>query len=612
LIIKISVMNKYSKLVLFSMMLSVNFLLAQTNRNSFDDASKTVISQEKSNFVENQNYLKSSSSFKNYVQFYADSLSGFDEVGSTQLLMERKFFGAEFTYGMNQLKRQYINQKYQIGSFAPASQQGNSSQPASAGFKPGGGTIINTAPCVNEDFEASAPGQYTTFNGIAGWTLASGSNGFPNGGACVTPAFGTNGSPECWVITTPVADPYLGTLPASPLGGTKVLKLNNSGPGVLITQIRQTFPVTAANSLFQFAYAGAWDGSGHACCDQPFFKVDLYNCAGAPLPCSSISLTPSGSGCTSGVPGYSVTSSLISWTNWTVKYIDLSPYIGSCVTIKVTNGDCNGGAHFGYAFFDAKCGGQLVGTGLGGNAGNITGPVSFCAGSNAAGIVAPLGYASYSWAGPPGVTYTPNPPTAPNITVSPVTVGQVFTVTMVSASGCTFTAKDTIKYSSVYISNITTASTCPNGASGSATVYASGSSSGITYTYTSITTPSLNLSASTGSVVTNLPPGTYSVVVAGGGGSCGTASYSFQIGVSPPNFFNYTKPFCGNTAFLTTAGGTNYQWYSNLNPIPPPNGTASSLTITPAFNNSVYYLSYITSSNTPCSLRFQEMYQCQR
>ncbi|MGZ3899530.1 MAG: hypothetical protein ACXVNQ_04100, partial [Bacteroidia bacterium] len=589
-------MNKLSRILPILLF----FLVSQSvNGQIFDDASRSVASREKANFIESQQYLKPASEFKNYVQFYSDSLKGFDEVGATQLLMEHHFIGQEFTHGMNEMKRRFINSKYKIGEFNP-----NAGIPSTANQKPGGGNIINTPACQNEDFESSAPGQYSTFNGITGWTLGNGSNGFPNGGACFTPTYAGNGSPECWVITTPVADPYLGTLPTSPLGGTRVVKLNNNSPGVLITQLWRTIPVTNANTLFQFAYAGAWDGSGHACCDQPFFKVDLYNCAGAPLPCSSISLTPSGSGCQSGVTGYSVTSSLISWTNWTVKYIDLTPYIGSCVTIKVTNGDCNGGAHFGYAYFDAKCGGQIIGSGMGGNAGNIAGPVSFCAGSNAASIVAPLGYASYSWAGPPGVTYTPNPPTAPTITVSPVTVGQVFTVTMVSASGCTFTAKDTIKYSSVYISAINTVSTCPGGASGAATVFASGSSAGYSYTYTSVTNPTLNLSANTSSIAANLPPGTYSVIVAGGGGSCGVASYSFQIGVSPPNFFNVPKPFCGNTAYLTTPGGSNFQWYNNTIPIPAPVGTAPGLTISPAFNNSIYYLSYTTPQGCKDSIKY--------
>ncbi|MEO6305694.1 MAG: hypothetical protein ABIP51_21265, partial [Bacteroidia bacterium] len=506
---------KNLKLALFVLSALSLSLKAQTNKSvSNAQSSGEVVTDVKKGFVESQGYLNSNaSSFKNYVHFYADSLKGFDENTLKAQLLGRGFFGAEYMYVMNLKKREYINQKYNIGV-----------DPNAIGNKPiGGNNSVNSAPCVNEDFESTPVGSYPN-NGaaVAGWTIGSGSNGFPNGGACVTPTYGANGSPEFSVVATPIASVlYLGSLPNSPLGGNRVIRMGDTNPGVLINQIKQTFPVTAANTLFQFAYAGSWDGSGHACCDQPFFKVDLYNCLGVQLPCSSVSLTPSGSGCTSGVPGYTVDpTTLVSWTNWAVKYIDLTPYIGTCVTIKVTSGDCNGGAHHGCAYFDARCGGNQVGSGLGGNGGPIGGPVSFCFGSNIASIVAPLGYATYQWAGPVGVTYTPTAANAPNVTVQPVVAGQVFTVTMVSASGCTFTAKDTIKVSTVYINGIATASTCPGGASGAATVYASGSSAQITYTYTSITNPTLNLTAFTGSLITSLPPGTYSIAVQGGGGSC--------------------------------------------------------------------------------------------
>lgn len=598
-------MKKLFKAALF-LSLTINLSVsAQTNKsvgnNSNTQTQGEVVTDVKKGFVENQDYLNSASSFKNYVHFYADSLKGFDENTLKAQLLGRGFYGAEFMYVMNTQKREFINQKYKIGSYAAP-------DPSSFGNKPpGSGTnSVLVAPCVNEDFESTPVGVYNTGLAVTGWTIGSGNNGFPNGGACVTPNYGANGSPEFSVVATPVLGvQYLGTLPHSPLGGTRVIRMGNTNPGVLINQIRQTFPVTSANTLFQFAYAGSWDGSGHACCDQPFFKVDLYNCAGVPLPCSSISLTPSGSGCTSGVPGYTVDpTTMVSWTNWVVKYIDLTPYIGSCVTIKVTSGDCNGGAHHGSCFFDSKCGGNLVGSGLGGNGGPVGGPVSFCFGSNVASIVAPLGYATYQWTGPAAVQYTPTLANAPTITVSPVSAGQVFTVTMVSASGCTFTAIDTIKVSSVYINGIATGSTCPGGASGAATVFASGSSSQITYTYTSISNPTLNLTASTASVINNLPPGSYSIAVQGGGGSCGTATSTFVIGTSPPNLFQFTKPFCGTQAYLTTVGGTNFQWYNNLTPIPAPLGTAPNYTVNNPLNGAVYWLSYTTPQGCKDSVKY--------
>src|SRR5690606_30423771 len=119
-------------------------------------------------------------------------------------------------------------------------------------------------------------------------------------------------------------------------------RLNNYGAGssnYSMTRITQTFPVTSANTLFQFAYAGYWEdgGGGHFCCpqsyDQPGVNVQMYDCNNTILSCSNLSLSP-GSGCQSSGVTFTTTS-LASWTNWQVKYIDLTPYIGSCVTIEI-------------------------------------------------------------------------------------------------------------------------------------------------------------------------------------------------------------------------------------------------------------------------------------
>jgi gliding motility-associated-like protein len=583
-------------LSLFSM--SIN---AQINKQQSEKSNEVIIAGIKADFVQSQQYLNPSSSFKSVLSFNTDSLAGFDEAASKVRLLSSYFYGAEFTHAMNTLKRQYIINKYNLyGSISNNNSNNNSSNK-----QIGGPNNVFTAPCVNEDFEATAPGQYLGANSVNGWTVMSTNNGFP-GAACTTPLNGAAGSPEFWIVSTPLLDPNIGTLPNSPLGGTRVAKLQDNNMGSLVTQIRQTFPVTAANSLYQYAYAGAWDGSGHSCCDQPGLKIDLFDCAGLPLGCSSISLTPTGPNCAIGVPGYTVDPITgFSWTNWTVKYVDLTPYIGTCVTIRVTNCDCNGGAHFGYTYFDSKCGGNIVGNPVGGGVGgSVGGPVSFCAGSSAAGIVAPLGYATYSWTGPPGVTYTPALANTPSISVSPVTVGQVFTVTMVTASGCFFTAVDTIQISNAFIQSIATVSTCPGGASGAATIVASGSSSGYTYSYTCLSNPGFNLSAINTPTVANLQPGIYSTTITGGGGSCGVASATFQIGISPPNVNYITVPYCGTTAFLTTTGGTNFQWYNNLTPIPGPAGTASGYTVTAPVNGAIYALSYTSPQGCQDSIRY--------
>ena len=178
------------KLTLFALVAMSLSIKAQTNKSVANpQSSGEVVTDVKKGFVENQDYLNSASSFKNYVHFYADSLKGFDEVNLKAQLLGRGFYGAEFMYVMNTQKREFINKKYQIGSYAAP-------DPNSYGYKPPSSTnSVLVAPCVNEDFEATPVGVYATGNAVAGWTIGSGNNGFPNGGACVTPNYGANGSP---------------------------------------------------------------------------------------------------------------------------------------------------------------------------------------------------------------------------------------------------------------------------------------------------------------------------------------------------------------------------------------------------------------------------------
>src|SRR5690606_17399354 len=107
----------------------------------------------------------------------------------------------------------------------------------------------------------------------------------------------TGGSPVFWIKQTPLVNwPFagspIGIIPHSPLGGTVVAQLNDEfNNDYECTRIRQTFPITSANALFQFAYAGYWQlAAGHNCCQRPGFEVRMYDCGGQPLSCVSMSL----------------------------------------------------------------------------------------------------------------------------------------------------------------------------------------------------------------------------------------------------------------------------------------------------------------------------------
>lgn len=550
----------------------------------------------------------------NNVSFSKDSLNGFDEAGLKAKYMAQGLSTKEVLIYMNYLKRNYINTKYKIGQ-SKQSTQTNSGSNQGSGNKPigGGGNVVNTAPCLNEDFESTTPGLYTTGNAVSGWSITSRTNGDSN----CNPTNWTSGSSEFEIVTTPITGyPGAGFIPNSPFGGTNVARLNNytgTNPtpnNQSMTRISQTFPVTTANSVFQFAYAGYWEdgGNGHSCCptawDQPGLTVQMYACNGQTLGCSNMYISP-GSNCGSTGNTFTVVPGVCSWTNWQTKIIDLTPYIGTCVTIEFIVTDCAFGGHFGTALLDTKCGGPVLCTTC-----NLSGTpitfipgqaVSYCSGSNIAQISAPLGYATYSWSGPS--TLSPSQSTLATITITNPVIGSVWTVTMVTATGCVFTTTNSLNTTTVAIAGIQTNSSCAGGASGSATVLGTGSGAGYTATWTA----SNGNVVSTNTVANNLAPGVYSVTLMGLGASCGADTATLVIGTKPMGVIPVSVTFCGNNnAYLNTFGGTNYQWYnSSLAPIAGSlGGTNPNYTVTAPCGGCNYYLRYTSLQGCNDSLKY--------
>lgn len=337
---------------------------------------------------------------KNLTLNSGDSLIGFDESFYKAMALQEGFIGDEFHVFMYQKKREFIHDKFKtVSPMTMASGSNVIKENGSLYGKliGGGQNIINAAPCVNEDFE---------LNNFSGWTITSG----VNNNSCTYNLCPTPGSAEAFIRTTPYADVNFpgNTLPNSPLGGTRVAQLNNNiANGGLVTRLAQTFPVTGNNALFQFAYAAAFN-SAHACCSQPFLNIYVKNCQNQLLACPQISVVSPGPGCVSPAPGFTNTGSIYKCL-WQVRSIDLSAYIGSCVTIEVTVGDCSGWAHWGYVYFDALCGPMnIIVNGVTFPAGTQASTVTAC-GVNSATITAPPGLQPYVWNGPPGSGVTNNP-----------------------------------------------------------------------------------------------------------------------------------------------------------------------------------------------------------
>lgn len=447
------------------------------------------------------------------------------------------------------------------------------------------------AQAVNIDFESSLAGTYTAGNSVNGWSLSS--QTATNCGSSTWTSYST----EFSLVTTPILNfPVIGYIPNSPLGGNIVASLNNQTANSSVTKLSQSVWVTTSNSNLQIAYAGVLQNHSNAlCCEESGFKLLLRDQNNSILSCSS--LTASGSSCQNVGVTFSTTSGgTTNWTNWQVKYIDLTPYINSAITIEIIANDCTSGDHYGTLLCDLKLGAMV----LAGVcyyppvSGVVMNPVEYCAGSSVAKINAPLGYATYSWQPPAGILLMPAQATLSSISVTNPVIGGVYSVTMMqSNSQCAFTTTYAILPSTVSVLAAGAGSTCAMGSSGSATVFGSGSATGYNYTWYNST----NSVVGTNSIVTNLSAGVYSVTITSAGSTsatCGSSSSNATVTIRPSVPLVTFKTFCGNTAYfsaLTT--GTNYQWYYNQVAISASlNGTSSSFTINSATAGSIVTLGY--------------------
>ena len=202
-----------------------------------------------------------------------DSLAGFNETAVTMEATSRGFFGEEFKAFMQTKKREFVNNKYNFPVFdyeaAYVANYRNSS------------AVINALPCVNEDFESGSFSGWTIGRGVSNFT--TGCPATTNNPCTVTPV----ASSLAAVVSTPFFDSNLGfNIPNSPLGGTKVARLNTeivTAPTFQfpVVKITQAIPVTLTNSLYDFAYyAIAQAASPHGCCDQAYMYVKMRDCFG--------------------------------------------------------------------------------------------------------------------------------------------------------------------------------------------------------------------------------------------------------------------------------------------------------------------------------------------
>lgn len=339
--------------------------------------------------------------------FSTDSLKGFDEQKAQIDAMYDNCFGEEFKVFMSKAKRNYINTKYGLET------------PSTYNLKPIFGNNQIMAICTNMDFETGNMG---------GWTLSSGinANSTTMGGCC-----GTAGGAASAVVSDAGNDPVSGVPLASPFGGNFICRINNNATGAVVERISQTFTVTPATSLLQFAYLAVLQAAGHSCAEQPFLNIRLRDCNNAIIACPQAQIMAPSGQCSASSPGFSNGGSFYYNTAWKISALDLTQYVGSCITLEVTVGDCTQYGHYGYSYFDAQCSPMdITVNGTQFPVGTNAATVSLC-GAGIATITAPPNLGPYTWNGPSGSGVS----NVNNQTFTTITQGQ-YTLTMNPIGAC--------------------------------------------------------------------------------------------------------------------------------------------------------------------------------
>lgn len=381
-------------------------------------------------------------------------------------------------------------------------------------------------------------------------------------------------------------------------------RLGNANNDYETEQLVYSVNVTPQNTFFTYAFAVVlYDGS-HGTGEQPFFSVSIKDGAGNIIPgCgqyqSDISMISADTSFkrasmynagtwTDGYLGNGQPNPnwwyYVYYRKWSTVNVDLTAYIGQNVTVEFRTADCTFGGHWGYAYVYADCGGN-----------NMV-QVNMCPGSTTQQLVAPMWFTSYQWYGPNLPTDTiaaSSGGTNDTLFISNGTIGDTYTVECINYAGCMNTYTVALGLTGAQINSVYSSPSCSVGSSGSLTVTVSGSSNG-TYNYQWYDSNGQPI-GSNSSVLSGIPPGTYSVQVSSPG--CGQDDTTAIVNITQPTVINYTKNYCGNYMFLTIpAGSTNIQWYDTAGvAIPGPQGNNDTLEINNPSPGDVIVVSYLNS-----------------
>ena len=156
---------------------------------------------------------------------------------------------------------------------------------------------------------------------------------------------------------TTATDPRTGgLLRAVPEGSEASVRLGNwnsggQGSAEAESVVYSLYVDTNAFDLLILRYAAVLQDPDHAIEDQPRFSLELLDDSLHTLDtiCAAANFVANSN------LGWNQASNMVLWKDWTTVGVDVSPYGGQTVNIRLTTYDCNEGNHYGYAYFTLDC-----------------------------------------------------------------------------------------------------------------------------------------------------------------------------------------------------------------------------------------------------------------
>ena len=186
------------------------------------------------------------------------------------------------------------------------------------------------------------------------------------------------------LITQQGTDPRTGgQLPLLPDGENAVIRLGCEQAGGEMESLIYTFTVDSDQPVLLLKYAVVLEDPGHDAMFQPHFLIQMLDANNELIRgCMEYNVVSSPE-----IPGFQAydpgNGVFVMWRPWTTNGFDLSAFAGQTVKLRLSTFDCAYQAHFGYAYFTARC---------------ISNKLSFsdCDGTEVT-LSAPQGFETYLW-----------------------------------------------------------------------------------------------------------------------------------------------------------------------------------------------------------------------